>query len=227
MIMRFIVVTQEWMSAHGLMPLPTMRKNKTGDKVILHEDFFMSLADKDEEDNLILDGAEVYAHNSEEFNTLLASDEWNNTEEITNTPDYIQVAAINNLMKATKATIQTMALTNEEALNVKEVYPDWKVDIAVKKGEKYNCDGDLWEVVQDHTTQENWRPSMQTLSVWKKVQVEHKGTLEDPIPFEQGMNIELGKYYIQYEVIYEAIQNANAVVYDLKDIPAIVKPITQ
>lgn len=227
MIMRFIVVTQEWMSAHGIMPLPTMRKNKTGDKVILHEDFFNALADKDEDGNLILDGAEVYAHNSEEFNTLLASDEWNYGETNTNTPDYIQVAAINNLMKATKTTIQTMTLTNEEALNVKEVYPDWKVDIAVKKGEKYNCDGDLWEVVQDHTTQENWRPSMNTLSIWKKVQVEHKGTLEDPIPFEQGMNIEKDKYYTQEGILYKAIQNANAVVYDLKDIPAIVKPITQ
>lgn len=39
------------------------------------------------------------------------------------------------------------------------------------------------------------------------------------------MNIEKDKYYTQYDILYKAIQNANAVVYDLKDIPAIVEPI--
>lgn len=225
--MKFIIVTIEWMSAHGLTPLPTMRKSKDGSKVILHEDYFNLVAKQDEEGNLLLDGAEVYTHNSVELQSLLNSEEWSYSEEETPTKnaDFIQVAAVRDLMTATKAGIQTYALSAKEALEVKDLYPNWKVGINVKVGERYNCDDNLWEVVQEHTTQENWKPSMETLSLWKKVQTEHEGTEEDPIPFEQGMNIEQGKYYEQFGVVYKAIQNANAVVYDLKDIPAIVTPV--
>lgn len=227
--MKFIVVTIEWMSAHGLTPLPTMRKSKDGSKVILHEDYFNLIAKRDEEGNLLLDGAEVYAHNSIELQNLLSSDEWSYSEEDapTENTDFIQVAAVRNLMTATKAGIQTMNLTNEEALAVKDMYPNWAEGLEVKTGEKYNHNGDLWEVVQDHTTQANWAPSMDTLSLWKKVDVEHAGTKEDPIPFEQGMSLEKDKYYSQYDMVYLCIQNANAVVYDLKDIPAIVTPINE
>lgn len=227
MIMRFIVVTQEWMSAHGLTPLPTMRKSKDGTKVILHEDYFNLIANKDEDGLLELEGAEVYAHNSVELQNLLNSEEWSYSEEDapTESADFIQVAAVRNLMAATKAGIQSMSLSAAEALEMKDVYPDWKEGIAVKTGERYNSDGDLWEVVQGHTTQANWKPSLNTLSLWKKVQAEHSGTADDPIPFEQGMSIETGKYYSQYGVTYKAIQDAVAVVYDLYQIPAIVQPV--
>ena len=227
MIMRFIVVTQEWMSAHGLTPLPTMRKSKDGTKVILHEDYFNLLAKKDEDGLLELDGAAVYAHNSAELGTLLQSDEWayNEDEPQAHGADYVQVAAVKNLMAATKAGIQSMSLSAAEALEMKDVYPDWKEGIEVKTGERYNSEGDLWEVAQGHTTQANWKPSLNTLSLWKKVQAEHSGTADDPIPFEQGMSIETGKYYSQYGVTYKAIQDAVAVVYDLYQIPAIVQPV--
>lgn len=222
--MIFVVVSNEWMSAHGIMLLPTMRKSKDGTKIILHEDYFRSFDLSKEETEAL----PTYAHNSEELDRLLSSDEWNGGEEIqTVTPDFIQVAAVKNLMTATKASIQSMNLTTEEALAVKDVFPDWEVGIDVKAGEKYNCDDDLWEVLTDHKTQENWRPSMQTLSIWEKVQVEHTGEEDDPIPFEQGMNLEKNKYYSQYGVVYKAIQDANAVIYDLKDVPALAQPVNQ
>ena len=31
--MNFLIVTQDWMSAHGVIPLPTMRKSKVGRQV--------------------------------------------------------------------------------------------------------------------------------------------------------------------------------------------------
>ena len=125
--MNFIVVTIEWMSAHGLTPLPTMRKSKDGSKIILHEDYFNLIAKRDEEGNLQLEGAEVYAHNSKKLDDLLASEEWSYSEEDapTESADFIQVAAVRNLMTATKAGIQTMNLTDGEALKVKDMYPEW------------------------------------------------------------------------------------------------------
>lgn len=133
---------------------------------------------------------------------------------------------MNDLMRLLAMRINTMSLTESEALTVKSLYPDWKTGISVKTGERYNSDGSLWEVVQDHTTQDNWKPSQYTLNLWKKVDAaSHSGTQDDPIPYEQGMSLEKGKYYSQYGVTYECIQASGPLVYDLYQVPAIAKAV--
>ena len=133
---------------------------------------------------------------------------------------------MNDLMRLMAMRINTMSLTESEALTVKSLYPDWKSGIDVKTGERYNSDGSLWEAMQDHTTQENWKPGTETLSIWKKVDGEkHAGTQDDPIPYEQGMSLEVGKYYSQYGVTYECIQASGPLVYDLYQVPAIAKAV--
>lgn len=42
--MNYVIVTQEWMSAHGLLPLPTNRKSADGTKVLLHEEMAAAVA---------------------------------------------------------------------------------------------------------------------------------------------------------------------------------------
>ena len=202
--MNFIVVTNDWLSARGIIPLPTMRKSKDGTKIILHEDYFNFVAGKDEEGNIDLEGATFYAHNSAELNELLSSDEWTWSEEEapTESADYIQVAAVRNLMVVTKSGINTMALNDDEALKVKDMYPEWTPGIEVKTGEKYQHEGWLWRVVQDHTTQDGWEPSMDTASLWERIDEEHAGTLEDPIPYTPPMEIFKDKYYTQDGVTY-------------------------
>lgn len=216
------------MAARGLMPLSTQRKTKDGSQILVHDVLLKPYLKEDEEGNLYLAGIEFYPHNSKKLDDLLASEEWSWPEEEapTESADFIQVAAVRNLMTATKAGIQTMALTDEEALKVKDMYPDWSEGIEVKTGERYNCDGSLWEVITTHTTQANWKPSQDTLSLWKKVQAEHAGTLEDPIPYEQGMALEKGKYYTQYDVIYECIMGTETgQPYDLYQLNTLVTPV--
>ena len=129
-------------------------------------------------------------------------------------------------MQLTKTGIQSMSMTSAEALNVADFYPDWSEGVEVKTGERYNCDGSLWEVITAHTTQASWKPSQDTLSLWKKVQAEHAGTLEDPIPYEQGMALEKGKYYTQYDVIYECIMGTETgQPYDLYQLNTLVTPV--
>ena len=202
--MKFIVVTNDWLSARGIIPLQTMRKSKDGSRIILHEDYFNLIAPRNEEGNVELGDATVYAHNSAELNELLSSDEWTWSEEETPTEsaDYIQVAAVRNLMAVTKSGINTVALTDDEALKVKDMYPEWTPGIDVKQGEKYLYEGGLWRVVQDHTTQEGWEPSMDTASLWERIDEEHAGTLEDPIPYTPPMEIFKDKYYTQDGVTY-------------------------
>lgn len=219
--MKFVRVTQEWMAAHGILPLPDMRKNTAGTEYLLHEDYFTQMGG-------VKDSVPTYAHNSPELAELLASEEWKpgDPEAELPTQGYVVAAAARNLMTATKAGIQSMQLSAAEALRLPDMYPDWSAGIAVKVCERYNYGGKLWEVVQAHTTQAGWEPGTASLALWKKVDAEgNAGTREDPIPYEQGMALELGKYYTQFGVVYECIQASGALVYDLKDVPALARPV--
>ena len=195
--MKFIVVTIEWMSAHGLTPLPTMRKSKDGSKVILHEDYFNLVAKQDEECNLLLDGAEVYAHNSVELQNLLNSEEWSYSEEETPTEsaDFIQVAAVRNLMTATKAGINTLEMTDDESLQINDMYPEWSefINQPLSQGMKVQYDNKLYKVRQEiATVLENQPPSIHTAALYEEINETHAGTLEDPIPYNNNMELEGG-----------------------------------
>lgn len=219
--MEFVRVTLEWMAAHGILPLPDMRKNTAGTEYLLHEDYFTQMGG-------VKDSVPTYAHNSPELAELLASEEWKpgDPDAEQPTPGYVVAAAARNLMAATKAGIQSMELSASEALRLPDMYPDWSEGVDVKVGERYNHGGKLWEVLQAHTTQAGWAPGTATLALWKKVDAEgNAGTREDPIPYEQGMALELGKYYTQYGVVYECIQASGPLVYDLKDVPALARPV--
>lgn len=112
--------------------------------------------------------------------------------------------------------INTYGLSDKEALEVKNLYPLWKEGIDVKVGERYGLNDKLYQVAQEHTTQENWRPDKMS-SLWFEVSY-HEGTKDDPIPFNeendplfQGMLLELGKFYKQGGVVYECIRDSQGV----------------
>lgn len=216
--MKFIVVTIEWMSEHGLTPLSTMRKSKDGSKIILHEDYFNLIAKRDEEGRLLLEGVEVYAHNSEELKTLLNSEEWTWSEEApTESADFIQVAAVRNLMSATKAGIQAMTLTDNEALKVKGMYPQWSeyINKSLTTGMKVQYDDKLYKVRQGiATVLENQPPSIDTAALYEEINETHAGTLEDPIPYNNNMELEEGKYYSQDGVTYLCTRSTGQAVYN-------------
>ena len=142
------------------------------------------------------------------------------TPPIPNEDEIFKVETKNKVMELvynTSATsmINMFSLSNKEALAVKELYPVWSADsIDVKKGEKYQCDDLLWEVIQDHTTQELWKPSLETASLWKVVEVEHEGTQEDPIPYNNNMELFEGKYYSQDGVTYLCTRSTGQAVYN-------------
>ena len=218
--MEYVIVTNEWMSAHGLLPLPTMRKTKDGSKIILHKDFFNTM------EEMVSEDVPTYTHNSAELDELLQSDEWaGNTDETTNTADYIQVAAVRNLMKTTEAGIQTMALTDDEALQVKDMYPEWSefVNKKLTQGMKVQYDGKLYKVRQDiATVLENQPPSIETAALYEEINETHAGTAEDPIPYNNNMTLEEGKYYSQDGVTYHCTRGTEIAVYaDLKDLVGI------
>lgn len=111
----------------------------------------------------------------------------------------------------------SLAITSEEALTFKSIYPIWGEEYAefgkevetgfrcrvVKRDENGGKTSDiLYEAIQPHTLQENWEPGLSTASLYKSIDVDHAGTIGDPIPFTPPMTLHDGKYYIESEIKY-------------------------
>lgn len=59
-------------------------------------------------------------------------------------------------------------LPDEKALKFKAMYPHWKAGMDVKAGQRYQYEGVLYKVLQDHATQETWTP-IEAPSLFAKV----------------------------------------------------------
>lgn len=218
--MKYAIVDLLWAKSHGIEILPEMRTSIDQSKVILHEEMLVPFEDE---------SFPRYSFSDPTFIELLNSEEWTSAEEepVINR-DFSRILALNILDEEITKEINTYDLTPGEALQVKDYYPEWTAGIAVKAGERYLSDDVLWECVKDHLTQDNWKPSTATLSLWKIVDAEeHSGTIEDPIPYKQNMALEFNKYYTQDGVLYLCIQAMTPGPYDLKDVPAHAQPIKQ
>lgn len=131
------------------------------------------------------------------------------------------------LVKKNKEEINELGLTDEQALEVKEMFPMWDdlVGTDVTAGIRFQYDGKLYEVLQDHTVLSHYQPSINTAALYKEVVLdtneegELNGTLENPIPYEGNMVLENGKYYSQDGVTYLCTRDSgNPVYHALKDL---------
>lgn len=199
--MKYAIVNIVWAKSHGIEILPEMRTSVDQSKVILHEEMLLPFGDED---------FPRYSFSDPEFINLLSSDEWTypEGEEPSVNREYSRLLALNQLDQEATEKINTYGLTASEALRVKDRYPEWEVGIDVVKGHKYQYGEDLWEVLQGHKTQENWKPSLETASLWKRVDEEHAGTKDDPIPYAPPMEIFKDKYYTQSKVLYKCIRDS-------------------
>lgn len=119
----------------------------------------------------------------------------------------------NDILEQAKAIREAMGkvtatLTDEQALEVKELYPLWSGDsVKVYDGTdgkhpqtkvRGRTSGLLYKCNIGHTTQEDWPPEL-TPNLWAVVNVSNAGTIDDPIPAERGMEYEYGLYYLDPE----------------------------
>lgn len=92
--------------------------------------------------------------------------------------------ALQAMMEASARASFLVELDDTEASKIPLCYDAWETDKAYKVGDRVEYDGKLWKCRQAHTSQENWKPSIDTASLWEVIDVEHAGTLEDPIPYD-------------------------------------------
>lgn len=106
-------------------------------------------------------------------------------------------------------------LTDEQALEVKGLYRTWESYIGkeIAANVRITYGGDLWRTVKPHTVLANYPPSIDTASLYTKVDVTHAGTIDDPIPYSGNMELVEELYYIQDGVIYLCTRSTGIPVY--------------
>lgn len=135
-----------------------------------------------------------------------------------------------DLVSVVAMTVNTMDISDEDALRVKYVYPLWDTLIGktVKAGFKILSDNRLWKVRQDHTVQEQYKPGTGTESLYAEIVESSAGTKDDPIPYNNNMELEKGKFYTQNGIIYECVRDTGSPVFNpLADLVGIYVEVVQ
>lgn len=125
----------------------------------------------------------------------------------------MQESSLKAMMTASARTSFLVELPDEKAAMIPLCYDAWETDKAYKAGDRVQSDGKLWKCRQAHTAQENWKPSIETASLWEVLNVENAGTLDDPIPYDQTMTVYKGKYYLEEGIIYKCIRDSGQPLY--------------
>ena len=105
--------------------------------------------------------------------------------------------------KQLRQLIEQLAVTlaDETALTGVELFPMWAIGRAYAVDDRVQHGGTLYKCVQAHTSQADWAPD-KTPALWAVVSKGQTGTVDDPIPFTQPMQIYKDKYYSQNGKVY-------------------------
>lgn len=116
-----------------------------------------------------------------------------------------------------KIDAATAMLSDEQAVEVKELYREWTelIGQTVQQGYKFRHEDKLYKTLQpEYTFVEQYVPgSTGTESLFAVIDEAHAGTLDDPIPYEGNMELVSGMYYAQYGVVYHCFRGTGIPVY--------------
>lgn len=109
--------------------------------------------------------------------------------------------------------INTLSVDDTTALRMSSHYPDWADKTEYDKGYRVQYNGNLYRCLQAHTSQPDWVPD-KAQSLWTHIDETHGGTKSDPIPYNNNMELESGKYYTQDGVTYRCTRSTGQPVYN-------------
>ena len=70
----------------------------------------------------------------------------------------------------------TLSISDDEAMNFKQFYPEWTVGCNYKKNWIIRHGEDLYRIGQDHTSQEQWVPGADgTTALYSKIDISEDG----------------------------------------------------
>ena len=126
------------------------------------------------------------------------------------------------------------ALTDAQALTCKLIYWQWAnlIGTTATPGQRFLHGDTLYRVRTDaseHTFSAEWVPGVPTAALYEAIDEEHSGTLDDPIPFTQPMEIFKDKYYSQNGKTYLCTRDSGKpLAFDLADLVGLyVQEVTE
>lgn len=114
---------------------------------------------------------------------------------------------------------QREAVGDQTAARSSAVYDTWEylVEIgytAEKAGYRFRYGEQLYKTRLDgQRFAAEWVPGIDTAALFEAIDIEHAGTVDDPIPYAQGMEIEQGKYYREDGVTYLCTRDSGTPLY--------------
>ena len=99
------------------------------------------------------------------------------------------------------------------------LHPEWQIDVEYAANIKVQRIGRLWKCRQAHTSQADWMPEA-TASLWEEICEAHTGAVDDPIPYNNNMELVKDLHYTQAGVLYRCTRSTGQPVYH--DLSALV-----
>ena len=98
-------------------------------------------------------------------------------------------------------------LTDEQALTCKLIYRQWAdlIGTTARPAQRFLHGETLYKVRDDasvHTFSREWEPGVTTAALYTAIDEAHSGTIDDPIPWVQPMELYAGKYYTEGGKLY-------------------------
>ena len=160
---------------------------------------------------------------------LISSELSTEVQQISRESETVQQAVMFSRM-----IINTMSLTDTQSLQVKYLYPEWSsfIGSSLETGIKVLYLDKLYKVITPVNPVQDLdghRPGEQgSQSMYTEINETNQGTIDDPIPYNNNMELVQGKYYIQLGVIYLCTRNSAQPVYnDLKDLVEIYVEVVE
>lgn len=132
-------------------------------------------------------------------------------------PEPISTEESRELLAFAKMAVNTVELNDEQSLSIKNMYPAWEdfIGKSLEVGFKVIYEDRLYKVKQKITVVlENQPPSISTAALYEEINESNAGTLEDPIPYNNNMELEEGKYYSQGGITYLCTRSTGQPVYN-------------
>ena len=123
--------------------------------------------------------------------------------------------------------LAAVSLPDEAAAETPELFEVWAPDTEYREGERRQWGGRLYKCRQDHTSQQIYPPDA-VPALWAGIPRPGQGdTPDDPIPYDNNMALDEGKYYSQNGVVYVCTRSTGVPVYnDLAELVGLyVEPV--
>ena len=137
--------------------------------------------------------------------------------EISNKEELDNTIANLDMISNIKYAVVKLNLPDEEATSYTKYYPNWEdyINKSLPVNFKIQYNGKLFKTLQPvNPVLENHPPSINRAALYTEINETNAGTLEDPIPYNNNMELELGKYYSQNEVIYHCTRGTGQPVFN-------------